>query len=171
MYVCKCMCVPQCVVSVCIRIYISIHTQSYIHSHTYIMYDCVCKCFRLYMCVCVCMCEVHINRFYNSAYIYIYIERERGRERERERLISKHRPTCTIYIKLTTVVEGDSKAPFSIATTSKCRESATPSPVLSHLTLDPYLIILSGITQPGIESRSHGPLADTLIIMPVSRKY
>ena len=39
-----------------------------------------------------------------------------------------------IKIKLATLVEGDPKALFSIA---------TPIPVLLHFTLDPYLIMLS----------------------------
>ena len=40
-------------------------------------------------------------------------------------------------VKLSTLVEGDPKAPFSIATTS--RDSATSF----HFTLDPYFIVLS----------------------------
>ena len=40
-------------------------------------------------------------------------------------------------VKLTTVVEGDPKAHFSIG------EGATPFPWLIHFTLDPYLIMLS----------------------------
>ena len=39
-----------------------------------------------------------------------------------------------VFVKLVTVVEGDPKAPFSIA---------TPFPGLLHFTLDPYLIMLS----------------------------
>ena len=34
--------------------------------------------------------------------------------------------------KLATIVEGDPKAPFSIATTPKCREVVTPFPGLLH---------------------------------------
>ena len=48
-----------------------------------------------------------------------------------------------IKVKLVTLVEGDPKAPFSIATTLRCREGATPFPGLLHFTLDPYLILLS----------------------------
>ena len=44
-------------------------------------------------------------------------------------------------VKLATLVEGDLKAPFSIATTPRCREGATPFPGLLDFTLDPYLII------------------------------
>ena len=46
-------------------------------------------------------------------------------------------------VKLVTGVEGDLKAPFSIATTSRCREGTTPFPGLLHFTLDTYLILLS----------------------------
>ena len=67
------------------------------------------------------------------------------------------------------IAEGDPKAPFSIATTPRCRGVATPFPVLIHFTLDPYLIMLSEggikyyflvfvITRPGIELRSPGPI-------------
>ena len=42
-------------------------------------------------------------------------------------------------VKLATLVEGDPKAPFSIATTHSCRGGATPSPGLLHITLDMYL--------------------------------
>ena len=43
-------------------------------------------------------------------------------------------------VKLATIVEGDPKAPFSIATT----------PGLLHFTLEPYLIMLS-VKQGGIK--------------------
>ena len=39
-------------------------------------------------------------------------------------------------LKLVTVVQGNQKAPFSIATTLRCREGATPFPGLLHFTLD-----------------------------------
>ena len=68
-------------------------------------------------------------------------------------------------VKLATVVEGDPKAPFLIATTP-----IAPFLGLIHFTLDPYLKILSvkqggivshfwvfGMTRPGIEPRSPGP--------------
>ena len=51
---------------------------------------------------------------------------------------------------LATVVEVDPKAPFSIATTPRCREGATPFPGLLHFTLDTYLILLS-VKQGGIK--------------------
>ena len=69
-----------------------------------------------------------------------------------------------------TLVEGDSKPLFSIA---------TPFIGLLHFTLDPYFIMLGvkqiGInyyfwvfcmTRPGIESRSPAPSANTLLIRP-----
>ena len=57
---------------------------------------------------------------------------------------------------------------------------ATPFPGLLHFTLDSHLIVMSakqggikyhfflvfGITRPGIEPRSPGPLANTLLIRP-----
>ena len=53
-------------------------------------------------------------------------------------------------MKLATLVEGDSKAPFLIATTPRCREGTTPFPVLPHFTFDLYLIMLS-VKQGGIK--------------------
>ena len=49
--------------------------------------------------------------------------------------------------RLATIVEGNPKAPFSIAPTG---EGTTPFPGLLHFTLDPYLIILS-VKQGGIK--------------------
>ena len=76
-------------------------------------------------------------------------------------------------VKLMTLVEGDPKALFSIAT-PRCRGASTPFFGLLHFILDPYLIMLSvkqggykyyfwvfGLNQPGIQSRSSGPLAST----------
>ena len=45
--------------------------------------------------------------------------------------------------KLTTVVEGDPNAPFSIATTPKHKGGRYSFPGLLHFTLDTYLILLS----------------------------
>ena len=61
------------------------------------------------------------NHLYIYIYIYIYIYRERERERE----------------SWPTVIEGDAKAPFSIATTMRFRRGLWIAP----LTLDPYLIV------------------------------
>ena len=82
---------------------------------------------------------------------------------------------------MATIVEGDSKAPFSIATTPRCRGGRYSFPWLLHFTLDSYLIMLSvkqggikyhfwvfGMTRPGIEPRSPGPLANTLTARPMS---
>ena len=54
------------------------------------------------------------------------------------------------FYKLATLVEGDPKAFFSIATTRSCGKGATPFPGLLHFTLDPYLFMLS-IKQGGIK--------------------
>ena len=50
---------------------------------------------------------------------------------------------------LVTVVEGNLKAPFSIANTPRYGEGTTPFPGLLHFTLDTYLILLS-VKQGGI---------------------
>ena len=55
---------------------------------------------------------------------------------------------CFRYIsKLATVVESDSKAPFSIATTLRCRGGCYS---LFYFTLDPFLTMLS-VKQGGIK--------------------
>ena len=46
-------------------------------------------------------------------------------------------------VKFAFLVEGDSKVPFLIATTQRCRVDAAFFPWLLHTTLDPYLIKLS----------------------------
>ena len=53
--------------------------------------------------------------------------------------ITKH----IVKVKLATLIEGDPKAPFSIATTPRCRRGCYSFPGLLHFTLDPYLIVLS----------------------------
>ena len=53
-------------------------------------------------------------------------------------------------VKLATIVEGNSKAPFSIATTPMCRGGRYSFPGLLYFTLDPYLIMLS-VKQGGIK--------------------
>ena len=47
-----------------------------------------------------------------------------------------------IYKLLVSIVEGDPKAPFSLATTSRWRGGCHSFPGLLHFTLDPYLIML-----------------------------
>ena len=83
---------------------------------------------------------------------------------------------------MATLVEGDSKASFMIATTPRCRGSAAPFPGLLLFTFDPYRIILS-VKQGGIKyhflslsydstwdwTSSPGPLANTLLIRPTTR--
>ena len=49
----------------------------------------------------------------------------------------------TSKVKLATIVEGNPKAPFSIATTPMCRGGRYSFPGLLYFTLDPYLIMLS----------------------------
>ena len=49
-----------------------------------------------------------------------------------------------------TIVEGDPKAPLSIATTPRRRGGATPFPGFLHFILDPYLIMLT-VKQGGIK--------------------
>ena len=84
---------------------------------------------------------------------------------------------------MATVVEDNQKAPFSIATTLRCRGIALllyldcfTLPLIRNI----YCWVLSkevsstilkvfGITQPEIEHRSPGPLANTLATRPVSR--
>ena len=85
---------------------------------------------------------------------------------------------------MATIVEGDPKAPFSIATAPKCRGGRYSFLGLLHLTLELYLIMLSvkqggikyhfwvfGMTRPRIEPRSPGPLANTLTARPMSGNF
>ena len=50
------------------------------------------------------------------------------------------RTNSKVKVKLATIVEGNPKAPFSIATTSMCRGGRYSFPGLLYFTLDPYLI-------------------------------
>ena len=88
---------------------------------------------------------------------------------------------CIYKLNWPTIVEGDPKAPFSIATTQRCRGRCYSFLWIVLLTLDPYLIMLSvkqgsikyhvlslGMTRPGVESWPSGPLANTLTIMPMN---
>ena len=76
------------------------------------------------------------------------------------------------------MVEGDVKAPFSIATTVRCKGGRYSFPWIALRTLDPYFITLcvkqgdieyhfcfSGMTQLGIEPRFPEPLANSLTVM------
>ena len=82
---------------------------------------------------------------------------------------------------LVTVVEGDLKALFSIATTPRCRGGRYSIPWIASLYTDPRLIMLSvkqggikyhfwvfGMTRPGTEPWSPEPLANTLHIRPMA---
>ena len=107
---------------------------------------CVCVCVSpcVYMCVGVCVCEClysHLEYIMDSLVDY--------------------------KVKLATVVEGDQKDPFLIATTPRRR--STPFSWLLHFTLDSisYYWVLSkkvsstifkvfGMTRPRIEHRSPG---------------
>ena len=60
-----------------------------------------------------------------------------------EMLLFWHLTVCRQKLWLATVVEGEPKAPFSIATTPRVGEGATPFSGLLHFTLNPYLIMLS----------------------------
>ncbi len=61
-----------------------------------------------------------------------------------------HLRRCTALILQSTIVEGNPKAPFSIATTPMCRGRRYSFPGLLYFTLDPYLIMLS-VKQGGIK--------------------
>ena len=85
---------------------------------------------KIYMCI------------YIYVYIYIYI------------YIYVCVSTC-IYryikkVKLATIVEGNPKAPFSIATTPRCRGGRYSFPGWLYFTLDQHLIMLS-VKQGGIK--------------------
>ena len=55
----------------------------------------------------------------------------------------------TIKVKLATIVEGNLKAPFSIATTPRCRGGRYSFPGLLHFTLDPHVML--SVKQGGIK--------------------
>ena len=58
-------------------------------------------------------------------------------------------PLYKVKVKLATIVEGNLKAPFLIATTPRCRGERSLFPELLHFTLDTYLIMLS-VKQEGM---------------------
>ena len=60
-------------------------------------------------------------------------------------------------VKLATIVEGNPKAPFSIATTPRCRGGRYSFPGLPYFTLDPYLIMLSPDIGLGVRVFANGP--------------
>ena len=63
---------------------------------------------------------------------------------------SSHGNSINIYISSPTVVKGDTKAPFSSATTLTYWRGRYSFPRIAQLTLDPYLIMLS-VKQGGIK--------------------
>ena len=79
-----------------------------------------------------------IHGSYKHILIYIKTERE------------VYDTTFKSKVKLATTVEGNPKAPFSIATTPRCRGGRYSFPGLLYFTLDPYLIMLS-VKQGGIK--------------------
>ena len=94
-------------------------------------------------------------------------------------------PSLIIYIvsKLT-VVEGDPKATFSVATTPRCRGGHNSFSWIDPLTLDPNFLMLNvkqggikyhfsvfGMTRQRIDPRSLGPVANTLTIIRMGRLY
>ena len=83
---------------------------------------------------------------------------------------------------MSTAVKGDTKDPFSIATTPMYKGERYSFPGLLHFTLGPYLMMLSFkqcnieyhfwvfcTTRPGIEPRSPRSLPNTLLIRPIIR--
>ena len=73
-----------------------------------------------------------------------------------------------------TLVEGDQKDPFSIATTLRCREGHNSIPWITPLYPWPWpynasstIFWVFGITWPEIEPWSPEPLANTLLIGPI----
>ena len=87
-----------------------------------------------------------------------------------------------VKIKLPTTVEGDQRAPFSIATTPRCRGGRYSIPRIAPLYpwYVPYIAEFKqggikyyfkvfGMTRRGIEPRSSSPLANSLPTKPMSR--
>ena len=77
----------------------------------------------------------------NNVYIYIYIVKY---------LKGSYIVISKVKVKMATIVEGNPKAPFSIASTPMCRGGRYSFPGLLYFTLDPYLIMLS-VKQGGIK--------------------
>ena len=78
---------------------------------------------------------------------------------------------------MASLVEGDLKAPFQKLQHRDVGEGVSPFLGLLHFILDPHLIMLSikqggikyhfsvfGMTRPGSEPRSSGPLANNILI-------
>ena len=89
-------------------------------------------------------------------------------------------PSLYPQLILLIIVEGDSKVPFSIATTPKCEGGLLLSHDCSTLPLiltlwcwalskaaSSPIFWVSGMTRPGIEPRSTGPFVNTRTISPM----
>ena len=139
-----------------ILICVSLHGRIYIYIYIYI-YICVC------VCVCVCCMRV-------QAYLYGCVGR-----------VNIHVYTwMSVSVELATFSRGGPEGSFFNNYYTKVYGRALfLSLDCSHFTLDPYLILLTvkqgsiflvfGMTRPGIEPRSPGPLANTLLIRPIAR--
>ena len=93
------------------------------------------------------------NRLPQNASSNVFTSRENKHTERRLIQLELTKKTITIWLKkllLATIVEGDLKAPFSIATTPRCRGGRYSFPGLLYFTLDPYLIMLS-VKQGGIK--------------------
>ena len=109
------------------------------------------------ICVVIYMCVIYIciiNTYYMHIYVYFSLNTYMYDMYYRYKCVYVRVyiiNVLRIYIKLATVVEGNQKAPFSIATTG-VREDATRFPGLLHFTLDTYLILLSRYQVPFLKS-------------------
>ena len=148
-----------------IYIYIYIHTQEYGYIYIYIyihgsIIDGYCMCTHTYTYTLGWAENFKWRRlincwwlFYSMGSKHCNIE-ENCIKRGRVRLTSSLR-VCVhehkyMHKLLVTIVEDDPKAPFSIATTPRCRGGRHSFPGLLQFTLDPYLIMLS-VEQGGIK--------------------
>ena len=116
-------------------------------------------------------------------YVYIYIVIHRQICFVLSKLISvaRHIYIYIYKVKFVTIIKGNLKAPFSIATTPKCKGGYCSFLWIVPYTLDLYLIMLNVkqgnikyhffwvfcMTWPVIESRSSGSLANTIPIWPL----
>ena len=95
---------------------------------------------------------------------------------------TEHSRLTPYKVKLATEIEGDPKAPFSIATTPSCWGGRYSIPRTAPLYPWSSPIVLSakqggikyhfkvfGMTRPGTEPQSPGPLANTLLIVLMAR--
>ena len=98
------------------------------------------KALRIYFPLFLSFCNVHI-------FISLCLSLSLSQYKHTHIYTNTHTHTHThIYsekkVKLAIIVEGDSKAPFSIATTPRCREGRYSFLWMVYFTLDPYLIML-----------------------------